>query len=360
MPGSTAMSSPPALMPPPPLDTVVAHFKHAQVVARRMTRVSLIVAVILVVVTFLLPEGALAQAMRGAVRTSVVIWLLTAVLPVFALRLRSRRLGRMPSGAIGSITVDELKTIVSDAEREFAGRGQPSVYILNDDIPNAMAINTLILDLVPASNAIYLSKGLLEHLDKDEIRAVYLHELAHFHGYMYDDTRTSLSIVLCLAFAFAPIALLPDNAWIEWGAVAATVLAVLYFLGSTVGAHTKRDIEFLCDQFAASRAGHLNMVNALLRIGHGVKGPLAKRKLLAESVKKLAGRPVLDWKAIDSNIPDHRLDESEYPRLIEALQAQCGAVVLESPIDVESSSHPSLGRRILFMHENAHAPRQPL
>jgi hypothetical protein len=89
-------------------------------------------------------------------------------------------------------------------------------YILNDGIPHAMAVNTLVLDVVAACNAIYLSSELPANLNRDEIRAVHLHELALFHGCMHDDTRTKRSICLCLSFALAPIALLPDIAWIEW------------------------------------------------------------------------------------------------------------------------------------------------
>lgn len=76
-----------------------------------------------------------------------------------------------------------------------------------------------------------------------------------------------------------------------------------------------------------------------------------------DSVKKLAGRPALDWKTIDSNKLDHRLEEQEFPQLVEALRAQCDTVVLESLVDVESSSHPSLARRVLSIHQNAGAPR---
>lgn len=338
---------------PPTLGAALEEFDRENRRARAALAWFLIAAAVLTTLAFTLPDGPFASALRRAFWIGIAAWILFAAIPLLFMRINSRSLRSLPPGPIGTTTVEALHELVAETVREYPGREQPRVYVMGTDLPNAFAVNSLLVNLMGHHNAIFLTRGLLEQLSPDEIRAVYLHEVAHFHHFMYEDSRTMLVRLLCITYAFAPVALLPDTPWIEWAGAAGAAVGVLALLAASFGRRTQRNLEHLCDHFAAEWAGRLAMVNALLRIAHGTKASLAKQKGLARMLRKLAGRPMLDWAAIDTNVPDHRLDEVEYPRLLEALKARRDAVVMGSPIDAETWSHPSLAGRILFLDANA-------
>jgi Zn-dependent protease with chaperone function len=347
------MSDAKTVSTPPTLAAALEEFDRESRRSRTVLAWLLIAATLLSTLAFTLPDGPFVFALRRAFGIGIVAWILIIVIPFLFLRINSRPLRRVPPGPIGTTTGEALRAMVAEIAREHPGREQPRVYVMDIDVPNALAVNSLLVNLVGHHNAVYLTRGLLEYLSPDEIRAIYLHEIAHFHRFMYEDTRTKLPLLLCGTYAFTPVALLPDTPWIEWSGAAGAVVAVLFLMGASFGQRTERNIEYLCDHFAAERSGRLTMVNALLRLADGIRASVAKDKGLARMLKKLAGRPTLDWASIDSNVPDHRLDEVEYPRLIAALQAQRDAVIKGSPVDVESDSHPSLASRILFLDANA-------
>lgn len=343
---------------PPHLLAAVAEFERADERARKGSLAMLVIGVIGTILAFFVLEGRAAHVMQRNCVLMAAMWALVIITPLVAMRLGSTRVrasgGGDPDAKIGSISRRDLQAIIADAERAFPGREQPAVYILQSSMPNAMAVNTRYADILPPFNAIYLTRPLLEALNKDEIRAVYMHELAHFHRYTYADARSKIGIYLSIGYGLGTASILAGPDGLGWIGAAVATCAVLFLLGWSLGlsARVDRNIEFLCDHFAAVHAGKLNIVNGLIAIGRASRSPLQKLGLLNKLSGKLAGRKSLRWESIDSSVPNGRLEPDEYARLIALLREQHDAVILGLPIDIESDSHPSLARRILFLEDS--------
>jgi heat shock protein HtpX len=83
----------------------------------------------------------------------------------------------------------ELENVVAEMALA-AGIPAPKVYVVEDPAPNAFATGR-----DPSRAAIGVTRGLLEHLDRDETQGVIAHEIAHIRNL---DTRT-MTIVAAMA-----------------------------------------------------------------------------------------------------------------------------------------------------------------
>jgi Zn-dependent protease with chaperone function len=342
--------APKADSPPPSLAAAEAEFVRGDRIARRTLRVAAMATLAIVLGACLLPAGPVQKTLATGLIIGSVIWALTVV-DLLTLRLRSRPLTRMarrtPDATFGHVSASQLAAMVEDAGREFEGREQPAVYVLRAQAANACAINARYLDILAPFNAVYITTGLLARLDREEVRAVLLHELAHFHRYIYADYTTKLALQMVLGTAIA-------TGWRclqTYGNAAGVIafVAIIAPIGMGLSARVDRHIEFLCDHFAARRAGLLPMVNALVVLGRANRSWAATKGLSRMIARKLKGRSRLDWAAVDSLVPNGRIEPDEYPRLIALLRERRDAVLVDDMIDVESDSHPSLARRILFL-----------
>lgn len=82
-----------------------------------------------------------------------------------------------------------------------------------------------------------------------------------------------------------------------------------------------------------------------------------KKELINDLKKKFSSKPPLhDWKKIDFNVRDYRIDEIEYPGFIKILKKQNKKqlfnLLSENFMAQSADSHPTIRRRILFLHEN--------
>ena len=139
------------------------------------------------------------------------------------------------------------------------------------DFMHALAANSMLLNFIPRYNAIFLNSYLVRALTRDQLRAILVHELAHFYRYMGPFGRNAwLAVFGSIAACVAVFSTDPDMAKIPL----LVVLFVLWWapLGfiwiflkiASLGQH---DLEYACDAVAAEVIGVEPMVNALLRMG---------------------------------------------------------------------------------------------
>jgi Zn-dependent protease with chaperone function len=103
---------------------------------------------------------------------------------LYRIRRGEHRLQTAPAVLLGKYSREEVAGLVRAASGRFPPGEQPVVFVRESRLGNADSNNSWLFDFWPRHNAIGLNSYLLHALDAEELRAVVLHELAHFHHHI--------------------------------------------------------------------------------------------------------------------------------------------------------------------------------
>ena len=238
----------------------------------------------------------------------------------------AHRLEEAPEELRAALEPEEVEALVQTVADRFRRKTKPNLYVLVDQAANALAANSMLLNFIPRYNAIYLNSYLVRALTRDQLRAILVHELAHFYRYMGPFGRNAwLAVVGSIAACVAVFSTDPDMAEIS-------LLVVLFILWwaplgfmwiflkiASLGQH---DLEHACDAVAAEMIGVEPMVNALLRMGD--RAELMEMVLLAvheqtDEDRRAKVTEVAD--ALVERIPDRPIDLEEARRALDLATA---------------------------------------
>ncbi|MEM7182291.1 MAG: M48 family metalloprotease, partial [Spirochaetota bacterium] len=330
---------------------------------------------------------------------------------------------------LGNYSKEELQALVQETLEPFSQNHKiPHIYISEEAEPNASTMNTIFFSAWKPFNSVHISSGLLSILQPNELKAILLHELAHFFHYMWPLRRMDFFVYLFLgllpAYLFLQFEATSFFIFVLWGS--AVYFCCLLTFGMALVPQSK-DMEFLADLFSAKHSDKLSAVNSLLIMGKGSEAMeritrkfllhlfatkdlpydaiyefddlLAKfmpkkivtaeedaeiltnifnhksiqksrKKLTAEEtqkkkkgikkeLKEFSGKKkfrLLDWSTFANASQDMRVNEYEYPQLIDALhthpQEQLFNLASDNPKANKNEEHPTFTHRILFLEKN--------
>jgi Zn-dependent protease with chaperone function len=270
--------------------------------------------------------------------------------------LTSKELSMLPDEQIGNFSKAEVLEIVNEMWRNSGKKEQPTIYISELSMVNAFAINTLFNFYKPV-NAIYITRMAFTCLHRQELLGILYHEMAHFNKYIYFEARTmNITLYFFMLFPLSLIILVPT--FVLKGLFIIGMLIFMGYLWNKVRAVHDLEghaLEYLCDLEASKQVGRLAMINALIVICREniPKEEEARKKIQKKLISKKPLIPV-DWAAFDTHIVNGKIEPQEYDKLIHTLVSVENPQLLEgSENDGDSSSHPSLTNRVLFLHRNA-------
>jgi heat shock protein HtpX len=254
----------------------------------RSLRLATVTAAILmlpgVTVTTLLILSVLGGAGIWSVALLLVLFLAQyLVAPHVALwRAKARKLGP-----------DELwlQGLLEEVKQSSGYRGKVELLIADNDIPNAFAIGNAF------KKFIVLHKGLINILDRDEIKAVIAHELSHIarndNAYAYATTLTPY-----LTYILGTIALIFGIGLIKsrdlralLGGIVLSVIGIAVILVSIVAnlglLAFSRVREHLADISSVKTTGGTKLVDALKKIEATIKGKEASQGAITPSLRSM-------------------------------------------------------------------------
>ena len=287
---------------------------------------------------------------------SLIAWFVFTLGQIFLLRILSTPLHSLREEKIGMYTRNELDTLVNEVFEHALENEKPSIYLLNLDAANALAVNIYLLNFIKPLNALYITRKCLECLERQELKAILYHEMGHFNGFMYAGSRTvkfSLFFVLFMPFAFT----VAFNGGVGFSYVIGLLVFLFLLAKIVLGSAEKRNhaIEHLSDLYAADKVGALSTINALIALGRANEPTSDKKK--KDSLKEklvLPARKLIQWANFDTDVVNGKIEPSEYVHFINTVEATTNPRILgKAPIDEESNSHPSLTKRVLFIHRNS-------
>ena len=193
-------------------------------------------------------------------------------------------------------------------------------------------------------------------MTREELKAMLLHEMGHFNGYMYDENKIlNIGLFLFLIMPFAFTVLIPGFL-LKVGFVFFTIILMGIILGKyryNID-YEKHILEYLSDLYAAEKEGLLTTVNMLVTLAK--ENVVTEEKDKNKILKKIflpVKRFLVDWNAFDTHIVNGKIEIEEYPKMIETLEKfENPQLVNHSAVDHNSKSHPSLTNRILFLNRN--------
>jgi Zn-dependent protease with chaperone function len=174
-----------------------------------------------------------------------------------------------PEELRGALDPDEIDALYHAVEQRLGSRGAPNLYIAVDNEANAFSVNSMFLGFIPRYRAIFLNSYLCRALSRDELRAVLVHELAHFHRYSGPLGRNAWlgvvgSVAACV-FCFSLFPFLAETFLLALVVIWAPIpFLILYNLIASTG---QRTLEHACDAIGAEIVGAAPMANALLKLG---------------------------------------------------------------------------------------------
>ena len=217
----------------------------------------------------------------------------------------AHRLEEAPEELRGALEPEEVEALVETVAQRFRRKAKPNLYVAIDQAANAFAANSMLFNFIPRYNAILLNSYLVRALTRDQLRAILVHELAHFYRYIGPFGRNAWlgavgSIAACVGFFSAD----PDVAEVSL----LVVLLVLWWaplpfmwLFSKIAQLGQHDLEYACDAVAAEVIGVEAMVNALLRMGD-------RAELIEMVVLEIARQTDEDRRARVAEIADDLLE----------------------------------------------------
>lgn len=292
------------------------------------------------------------NALLISAAVGLALWFFIIAWQILSLYSASVRIEKADSKMTGNYSVEEIRELVSSVINEFKNKEIPNIYILDSKIVNAYAVDTWLVNFIRPFNAVYISKRAFECMSEGELKATLLHELGHFYRYDYAGNRLRIPRFLFMSLPFAFIVLIPHG----WKFLFAATLA--YIVLKIISFPAKRDdriMEYLSDLFAAERVGKLNMINTLIILGNEYKKLEENEKAISKVAAKVnpaKKRVLIRWSDFDTEIVNSKIEPEEYDKFIEAILNENEAKVIDSAIDEDSVTHPSLTRRILFLHNN--------
>ncbi|NBU91212.1 MAG: hypothetical protein EBS17_00055 [Flavobacteriia bacterium] len=300
----------------------------------------------------------------SSLKTSMLVffWIIIGLwFGIYALQmaiylLTSNELSMLPDEQIGNFSKPEVLEIVNEMWRNSGKKELPTIYISEISIVNAFAINTLFNFFKPV-NAIYITRMTLSCLTRQELLGILYHEMAHFNKYIYFETRTmNITLYFFLLFPLSLTVLIPTLFLKVLFIIG--ILSLMFYLWNQVRLIHEFEghaLEYLCDLEASKQVGKLAMINALIVICREniPEEEEARKKIQKKLISKKPLNPV-DWTSFDTHIVNGKIEPEEYDKLIHTLLSAENPQLLEgSENDGDSSSHPSLTNRVLFLHRNA-------
>ncbi len=189
--------------------------------------------------------------------TGITAWLLASLILLFLQWFLS------PSIILAVTRAREVKEgWIVDAVKELAQRAgipAPKVYIVEDPTPNAFAFGRWKSD-----GRIAIHRGLLETLDREEVKGVIAHELGHIaHGDMVVMTLAqAVPILLYYLVLFFGSDEERNPLLVLLGAYAAQ------FLGQLLALFISRLREYYADEFSAKLLSPYPLISALIKISY--------------------------------------------------------------------------------------------
>lgn len=315
---------------------------------------SLLLLVILVVIDWVLQmrafPGAFAVVVGLALLFIFLQWAISPAIVRWAIR------GRRP---ITSETNAWLFQTVRDLTAQ-AGVPMPKVWLSGDAPPNAFVFGRTV-----ASSELVVTRGLLERLNQDEIRAVLAHEVGHLR---HRDViiMTVVSAVPLLAYIIARMGFeamrgstrtrSKEGGQAVLVLIASAVVSYLvYLVTQLLVLYLSRTREFYADAYSgAATRDPRNLASALTKISYGLS--LARRDSEPSGLRAFfIGDPVKaseDYRFVHDMMSTHDLDRD----------GQLDAYELQKAIEQERRSpwrranelfgtHPPTYKRILMLEQ---------
>jgi heat shock protein HtpX len=250
------------------------------------------------------------------------------------------------------------KTVVETARQ--AGVPVPKIWESGEGQPNAFVFGRTV-----RSSELVVTRGLLEHLNQDEIRAVLAHEIGHLrHRDVIIMTLVSAVPLLAYIVARAGFETMRSGVRVrgKGGGQAVLILIVsaivsyaVYLVTQLLVRHLSRTREYYADAYsgAATRDPHL-LASALTKISYGLS--LARRDPAPTGLRAfMIGDPVRA--ASDYEVLRHKMTAYDLDR-----DGQLDAHELQKAIDTERrnpwrranelfGTHPPTYKRILMLEE---------
>ena len=250
------------------------------------------------------------------------------------------------------------QTVVDTARQ--AGVPVPKVWQSGDPSPNAFVFGRTV-----ASSELVVTRGLLEQLNQDEIRAVLAHEIGHLrHRDVIIMTLVSAVPLLAYIIARAGFEVLRGQARIKGKnagqaylilIVSAIASYTVYLVTQLLVRHLSRTREYYADAYSGAATGdpHL-LASALTKISYGLS--LVRSDAEPTGLRAfMIGNPVKaseDYNELRSKMSAYDLDKD----------GQLDAYELQKAIEVERKSpwrrandlfgtHPPTYKRILMLEE---------
>ncbi len=221
------------------------------------------------------------------------------------------KLEKAPKKWLPPFSPAEIRSLIEEAAMELGGVETPNIYISVDKTANASAINSMFANCFGRLNAIYLNTYILKALKKEELKAVLVHELAHFHRYISPLNRNEwVATLISTASIFLLFTLIPQLLFLTLITFAVYYWAAVPFLWlfHAFAYSTDRDLEYASDTIAAEIIGVLPMVNALLKLGDRAE----IFEIMEEQLRRcLSANPKIDpsevLEKLTARLPDRKI-----------------------------------------------------
>jgi len=182
----------------------------------------------------------------------------------------SINLNQYSNKEIGHLKTEEIRRMINAilADLKESNHEVPDIFILKGKSNEVMTVNVAIFNRIKKLNCIYIGENVFSFLNKSEIKAALLHELAHFKKFVSVFTRypsifiifpNLFSLCICLLLGFDSSIILSVLGYVFF-LFLGKYLLVLFFPFSG-----KMD-EYFSDFHAAVKGGKIHIINALLRL----------------------------------------------------------------------------------------------
>ena len=201
----------------------------------------------------------------------IVILLLFHLSPVFYKKLNGKGTKVRTNGnswRIGNYSEKEMKDLIEEATQNLPNKLRNiQVNIDRSRSTSAWTISSFIWPNKLLPKSISISRGALYYLNKNELKAVLLHELAHnipryrvnpFGGLLLSDI-----VIHCGLFIFTYDIISFFTILFYFTVIRSLIYRVVFSLICNVS----KEIEYMCDYFAATILGKAHIINALLKMG---------------------------------------------------------------------------------------------